>query len=321
MERIGKAAAIILSLILAVGLGFSIWKERQENREILRKAAELEKELGPLEVERNRLQQELISLKKDHKDALEGDGSIVLLFTDLSEAVYTDIFPKMKGYGFTGMLAVSALQYPGQEGCMSTEQFQSLLNAGWSCCLKWDADAEPREWFKSCEEIIRITGIGEPNAVYFPADAYDSGKDSFLAGKGFGIAVHHGEEGLSLIASEAEEGLWHSGAMGWNQSGAEPMLEEAAVQGGNLVFTVGSDSQNEQYAEEAFANMLWQVNEFHKNEGLRVCSLSEAREYRKEVGEAGNQEEEGYREQRRELEAEIQELEEEMERITGAYMR
>ena len=70
MERIGKAAAIILSLILAVGLGFSIWKERQENREILRKAAELERELGPLEVERNRLQQELISLKKEHKDAL-----------------------------------------------------------------------------------------------------------------------------------------------------------------------------------------------------------------------------------------------------------
>lgn len=321
MQRIGKVAAIILSLVLAAGLGFSIWKERQENQEVQRKAARLEKELSPLEVEKNRLQQELAALKSDYKEELKGDGSFVLLFTDLSETIYTEIFPKMKNYGFTGILTISPVQYPGQEGCLSTEQFKSLLDAGWACCLKWEEDAKPEEWLSDSRETVRVVGIAEPETVYFPEKTYSSDLDSFFVKEGFTAAVHHGEGDLPLVTSEAEDGLWHPGAMAWSQSGAEQMLEEAALRGGNLVFTVGSDSEQEQYEEEAFANMLWRVKNYCDEEGMRVYGLLEAMEYRREVGEGDSEAEKGYKEKRRSLEEEIAGLEEEMERITGEYMR
>lgn len=321
MERIGKGLAIILSLVLAGGLAFSILQERNENREIQRKAAQLEKELSPLELERNRLQQELATLKNEYKEELKGDGSFVLLFTDLSESIYTEIFPKMKNYGFTGILTISHVQYPGQEGCLSTEQFKSLMDAGWFCCLKWEEDAEQKEWLRDSREMVRVVGTAEPKAVYFPEKTYSSDLDSFFTKEKFTAAVHHGEGDFPLVATEAGEGLWHPGAIAWNQPGAEQMLEEAALQGGNIVFTVGSDSEQEQYTEEAFANMLWQVKKYCDEEGMLVCSLSEALEYRREVGEEDHAAEEGYKEQRRSLEEEIEGLEEEMERITGEYMR
>ena len=61
---------------------------------------------------------------------MSGAGTATVLFTDLDERIYTDIYPTMEEDGFVGMLAVSSAYLPDGEGRLTSEQIRELLEAG-----------------------------------------------------------------------------------------------------------------------------------------------------------------------------------------------
>lgn len=320
MRRILKIAAIVISLSLAGILAVFLWKEKQTEKENQARSEELERELRPLEVERNRLRQELDALKTEHKNSSKGVGSVVLVFTDLSETVYTDIFPQMREHGFSGVLAISGSQAPGREGCLSKGQFQELVNAGWTYCLKWEAGAEPEAWLGDARAALQETEIAEPEAVYFPADTYSGDLGRFLKKENFSIAVHHGEEGLPVVATKMSGGIWYPGAVAWNQQKSSNVLAGAISQRGDLVFTVGSDSDGEQYESETFLRMLGSLRERCKKEELMVTNLEGARGYRAGIEEEQKDLKKKYQEEEMELEERIDDLGEEIDAVTRQYI-
>lgn len=321
MNRILKIAAIVLSLLLAGSLTFSIWQEKQTEKGNKEKSVALEKELRPLEVERNRLRQELDTLKTEHKNRSKGAGSVVLLFTDLSENIYTEIFPQMKESGFAGMMAVSPGQIPGKSGCLSREQFKELIDAGWTYCLRWEEDLEPEGWLEACRAAMQELEIDEPGAVYFPADTYSSDMGRFLKKENFSIAVHHGEEEMPVVTADVTSGMWYPGAAAWNQQKASKALAEAISQGGGLVFTVGSDTESEQYEAETFSGMLRSLWEHCKKDELVVTDLMSAREYYEGLKNEQKDLRIEYQKTEADLEEQIEELGRDIDAVTGKYIK
>lgn len=321
MKKAVKITAIVAAVLLAGLLVFFLWQEKKVEKEKETLFVEMEKEMRPLDLQKRKLRQELDDLEKAYTKASQGMASLVLLFTDMDEIIYTEIYSKMKEYGFIGMLTLSENQVPGQAGCVSKQQFEELIEAGWKCCLRWEKDMDTSEWLLSARKVVSETGIPQPETVYFPQGTYDSRIDNFLKRQGFTIAVHHGEEDLPLTVLESGEGIWQPGAFGWNQNGVSPLLSDAVSQRGNLVFTIGSDSQSEEYLGEDFSAMLRTVGKYCDSNELMVTDLITAREYRRNL--EGSQEglAQDFEENKAELEEQIEEVDRAIDSVTKKYVR
>ncbi len=316
---IWKGIAIAAVLIGAGCLAFFIWTENRAERKRQETSDAMEQELRPLEVERHKLRQELDKIQTKYKRESQGTGNLVLLFTNLDEQIYTEIFPQMEECGFKGVLALSEECHPGAPGCMSRKQFRELTDAGWECCLRWEEDAEAEDWAAEGGRLARAAGISVPEAVYFKVDAYDSEKDSFLLKKNLSTIVHHGEGDLPLITFEVGEGIWQVGAMPWGQADAQAMVGEAIEQKGSLIFTIGDDSAEEEYDSDRYLSMLEYLYSCCKSDDLKVMTLTQARDYRQNLSEGKEGLTETYNEQKADLEAQLEELERKIDEITDRY--
>lgn len=319
MRRVGRIAAIMAAVVMIVVFTVSFLQEKKGDREKEAEHARMESELRPMDLELRRLNQDLDSLEKEQEKEIQGMGTLTLLFSDLDEMVYTDIFPQMKSYGFIGVMALSPNNFPGREGCLSREQFGELLDAGWKCVLRWEENRSSMEWLSSCRQLAGEIGIPLPEVVYFPPELYHSSQDDFLTEQRFLIAVHHGEEELPLVLTEAGEELWHPGAIAWNQNGAVGMLSDVTAQKGNLVFSVGSDLQAEEYETEDYTAMLKKLNDYCQSGDLLVTDILGAREYRRNLEAERGAIEADYESRRAQLEERIDSLNREMEAVRQCY--
>ena len=317
--RIWKVLAVGATVLFAGVLAVFLWFDNRAAQERQMANMEMEQELRPLELEKHRLQQELNDIKNEFSQETRRTGSLVLLFTNLDEQIYTDIYPIMEAFGYTGVVTLSEECFPGGGGCMSREQFRELMDAGWECCLKWEEEQDVKDWASACGRLARGAGVARPKAVYFPGDTYDSEKDELLIGEEVQTAIYHGAGETSLLASEIGGDIWHPGAMGWEQRGASKMLDEAVEQKGNLVFTIGTDFPEEEYEKDSFISMLEKADIFCEDGNLKVMTLSEARDYRQGLDEGRENLTEAYDGERAELEARIEELERQMDDITEKY--
>ena len=319
MRWMRRAAVIVMLVLLTAVLAVFLWFENRGAQAKQEANEKMEQEIRPLELERHSLQQELDSLNSEYTREAQGEGSLVLLFTNLDERIYTEIFPIMKEFGFAGVLALSENSFPGGEGCMSREQFEELMDAGWECCLKWKPGSDTGDWAEAGGRLAANAGVDCPAAAYFPADTYEAETDDILKKRGFLTAVHHGEGGLSVVSSEIGEGLWHPGAMGWEQKGASKMMDEAVAQRGNLIFTIGTDAPGEEYEKDSYIAMLEKANVYRNVNDLQVTTLTGAREYRKSLEEGRSEIDENYSERKMQLEAQMKELNERINEIIEKY--
>ena len=135
----------------------------------------------PLREEKTRLEQELNALQDEYDLMISGAGIVTVLFTDLDERIYTEIYPIMEKYGYTGVLAVSGSSLPGGEGLLSSEQITELLEAGWACCPAW-LEGDSLQTVLDLEAILAVLGAEPSHTVYFEEGAYTQAYDPELAG-------------------------------------------------------------------------------------------------------------------------------------------
>ena len=295
--------------------------EEQSAGEMKEQYEAMEKELRPLDLERRKLGRKLDDLNKQFVKKSQGMASLALVFTDLSEIIYTDIFPLMKDYGFVGVLVLSEESFLGQPDCLNQEQFKELMSSGWKCMLKWDKGADPKEWLISSGKLAREFEVARPKAVYFEQEAYDSEIDSFLIRQNFSVAVHHGEENQSLISLESDNSFRHLGAIGWRDSRVGEVLYDAVAQKGDLIFTVGSGSDLEKYKNEAYADMLEWIYTYCESGELMVTDPISVLEYRRGLEANRENLKKEYEEKESELKKQIEALDKEIDEITEKYVR
>ena len=317
-----KKKYILAGIILLMGLALLFatvgQKFSEKRREEVYQA--MNEELLPLRVEKNRLTQRLDKLESSYGKLLQGMGTAEILFTDLDERIYEEIYPRMEEYGFTGLLAVSGTYYPGGDGCLERKQFEELLKAGWEWCVCWQR-GDSIEDIEKVRERMSDFETGFSSALYFERNLYTKDYDESLSALGYRTVIHHGEGGLPLVTDDAEDRIWHPGAVGLQGQQPRFKLEDTVNLAGNIVFTVGFHEQEEMYRERTFLSMLEYLKDYVDRKDLMVLDMQQAREYFAQLAGGRESFSKLLEEQQQNLNEDIEEIEKEMDKIQMAYDR
>ena len=311
LKIIAGAVAGIVCLAGAVCLGVFTWRDYQTQQEQAAGREEAEKLLRPLDVEWNRIQQEIDDLEEEYSLKMEGTGTAEVLFTHPDARVYEEAYPIMEEYGYTGVLAVSEQQFPGTEGNMSLEQFQEL--AGWSTCIVWSGD-DMYTWLGALALKMQETGVPGSSVMYFPSETYLKEYDEILLAHGFAAAVHHGEAG-EMDTAAGEGGIWHPAAVGLQGETPKYRLDDAVKNKANIVYTVGWQQEDEMYNEKMFRSMLSYFKQYQEESGLQVMDIAGAGEYRQQLENDKGAIEQEYLQKKEELERQKEDIERQMDEI------
>lgn len=314
MKKKTKIRLVILILVMAAGIGLLLWKDIADQRRQQTEYKQKDEQLRPLRVEKRQLEQELDDLEDEYDLLISGAGTATVLFTDLDERIYTDIYPVMEDYGFEGMLAISADYLPDGEGRMTSEQIRELLDAGWVCCPTWQTDGSMQS-VQHLETILTDLEAAPSHTVYFEDGAYSQIYDGELAAAGYTSVIHHGEEDLPLVTSEVSGGIWHPGAVGLQ--GEEPRfrLEDAVAEKANIIFTVSYVREEEMYNSNPFTSMLDYLSEYSARSELTVTQPEAAREYFQNISRDAETVAAEYDQKREELERQMQDIEAQIEAV------
>lgn len=304
-------AGIILMLACLGVILWTDWRDRKNQAEAY-EAKQEEKE--PLVKEKRRLQRELEELTDTYNKKISGTGTVSIIFTDTDEKINIEILPVMEAFGYTGVLAVEKSKMPGGEGLLTEEEFRDLVELGWKCCPAWTEGDTINDITAVRDRLTEIAGVTAP-MVLFEEGVYSSDKDDLLFQEGFTIAVHHGEEGLPVVAAADESELWHPGAVGL--MGKEPRyrLEDAVAQKRNIIYIVGFEKEDEMYNRDSFLSMLNYIEEAENKDGMIVLTPDEARAYLTEIMSGAEALQAELDEKSGEVEEELREVEKELEEI------
>ena len=313
LKIIAGAVAGIVCLAGAVCLGVFTWRDYQTQQEQAAGREEAEKLLRPLDVEWNRIQQEIDDLEEEYSLKMEGTGTAEVLFTHPDARVYEEAYPIMEEYGYTGVLAVSEQQFPGTEGNMSLEQFQELIQAGWSTCIVWSGD-DMYTWLGALALKMQETGVPGSSVMYFPSETYLKEYDEILLAHGFAAAVHHGEAG-EMDTAAGEGGIWHPAAVGLQGETPKYRLDDAVKNKANIVYTVGWQQEDEMYNEKMFRSMLSYFKQYQEESGLQVMDIAGAGEYRQQLENDKGAIEQEYLQKKEQLERQKEDIERQMDEI------
>ena len=298
MKKIG----IVLSVVLAVLFGFLLWRDKKTEDMQAAQINALYSQASSLEKEREAIQRQLDQLPEKYQEKQSGKATEQLLFTELDGQLYHEVYPLMQEFQVNGVMALSLQEMPGMDNKITREQFDELIDAGWTYCLLWDGQQELSSWLDTIQALLIEEELSMPQVLYFNTGTYFSQADDIIFQYGITTAVHPGEEDLPLIALENDSNVWQLGCYPWNGYNVVPSISDMINSSGNLSFCVSFNGTDDAYHQTSFRNMLAYVTACRDEELLLITDFEKARFIQEE-----NMAE------RRELESEFQTQEEKLQ--------
>lgn len=269
-----------------------------------------------LQFEQYALAGRIEELQSEYQLRIDGSACLTIVCTELTESIYTEVYPDMQKHGYTGILALSEKQLPDAADCITSEQFRRMTEDGWGICLLWDGETALEQWLPEMQHRLQARGLPMPQELYFERDTYTKTYDTLLAQYGIDTVVHHQEEGLPYVTTQLEEGVQHIGAMGWNQTGSSDRLARAAHSGGILVFTIGDPYV---YHDSQFVKMLDKVDEYCTSSRVLVTDFSAASTHRLSAQQLGAAHRAELEEEIAKVQQQIAALDEEIQAVFDSY--
>lgn len=217
-------ACVALLIVVSLMLSFSSCKRSSYN-------AEYENKLSELICEKQRLINEKNQLDITIEQELGNASFMSFAFTEIDEALYTEVYPMMCPDGeeidLVGVMALSKDELPGMDGNISMEQYLELASVGWGTALYWDGMGELEGFIVEMQSLLGELEIDLPASVIFAKGSYDTSCDEMLTRYGIKNAVHSGEGDLKYIEKTAPDGVWHPGRIGWRWLGESTRLKKS----------------------------------------------------------------------------------------------
>lgn len=281
MQKI-KIFAVIVTVILAVLLAAALTANHNAEKEELQNAEKLEKMITPLNIKLGELDSERQALDDLYEKKINGMGTVGLVYINADDAVYDIAYQQMSEYGYSGVIALSDISFPGDEGCITAEQFDEMLAAGWKWCVTFPAESEtPEADIDMLLARALDTGLENSNMIYFPDESYTPEYDEWLSAHGFDIVLH--QEGN--VDSESEE-AWYADVVDWRSKLRRQYLAAASDNYASIVYEVTLRPDYIDTDTRFHSSLLSTMNEYCEDEKIRFLTPDEAKKYRLEV-EAG----------------------------------
>ena len=248
--------AFALLLVIAI-LGAGVYYMREMEQDDSRNLKELYSEVEPLQRQREALAAERDSLEVDYALQMRDVGTIQLLFKELSEDIYTEVYPLMRDRGIVGVLGVTSKEYPGLQKKLKIDQFNRLLMDGWGSCLIYEKNTNFSKWYDGIADRMERDELPMPTAIFFPEGNYTEAMTQDLIDHGITTVVLPGEDGRSATVTPLDGEVWVTSAMPWNYTGVNTDTELLArTNGANLTFTISFKNLWDAYEEESFIRIL-----------------------------------------------------------------
>lgn len=250
---------IILLILVVAALMVGVYYVRQADQTQQNQISSLYTEVEPLQKLRTTLIEERSKYVEDFQASLRDPSTIQILFREMDEHIFDEVYPVMRENGVTGVLGISTQEFPDRHHKLTMEQFNRLTMDGWGTCLLFDVDysTRPESWLNSIQHRLDRNSIDMPSAIYFPDGGYNPDTmDELLLSFGITTVVQNAEDGRSNVVTRVGK-IWRTGAMPWNYTGIGSDVERLAVTDrGNICFTISINNLWDAFEEKSFAELL-----------------------------------------------------------------
>lgn len=303
----------IVYVLIAVGalaLIVLLAGDYRQEQAALAKARELDAARQPLLQRRSIINDELAGMTREEARILH-TASVQILFAEPDRRILTEAAPLMAGYGFPGMIAVSADMFPGDAGCLSVQETLQLTTQGWGISLSASQGTD----LAALTGRLQAAGLPAAQAVYFPAGDCTSEMAAQAAGLGVHVVILYGAQ----PPEGAPEEIWFLQARGAMDDGLGSLYEWALANHGGFVMTEGWNEPRELFSVDDLRISLTTMEASSTVGDLHICTASAAWEEYAAI-EAQRAEVQRLNASRRaELESELARIDEELAEINARY--
>lgn len=306
---LAAAFAIVICITLIL-----FWQNKSTNQQRAQLLKQMNMELSPLEQQRSELMLEMRRLNETYEITKNGYPTVSVVQTDLNEAIYRGSFNAWQKQEIPCVLALSDTQFPGAPSCITLEEFEEMMNAGWSCCIAWDGQAELKEYVKSMKQKLREIGLEMPKALYFADGACTSDTTKLAYWLGFDTVIHHGELSNILLSDTPRTGrVWMVGTMDWAEPGAISMISNVISRNTCIVLT------DQAYAASSYDELMSNIQLWKEHEQLAFLNLEDMWTVRAAIDGASDTLEEDHQRQVAELQEQLDKINDQIQSISDKY--
>ncbi len=265
----------IAALLLTCGVWVAFIFARNARNDSIQQYAQLQNQVESLEAESNELQRMIEHTRSESQKELHSTATAEYLILDLDERLYSEVYEIMKPRDIPGVMLLGR-QWPGDKDCITEEEFEALLDDGWSYVLCW---SEEEDWLEDAQEHLDDLELDLPEALFFPDGTFS--QEAAEEAEDFSIFIHHGEEDV-----DSGDGAWYLDISAWNYSGVRRDTRTVVEQAENRAFEVSlSEDGDSAYAEKAFVNCMDNIEAYVEEDSLTVTGFEAALELRREEEE------------------------------------
>ncbi len=320
-DRVVSILCAIVALVGIVSLviGYKDYSAKQDKTAAV--YAELSAKLSDLEAEKREVQGNLVTLEEDIDKIANAKATLNIIFTDMSDVIYTEIFPTMTENGFTGTLAMSAADLPGEAGKLTDDQIAHLMNEGWELIPCWSAD-DGDTGIAKAEEWIKQYGYDPKGCVMIDSESCTAEVEATLVGAGYNTVITKMTDNSSDVVVNDEIGeVWKPKAVGYLFEERKTVLANAIKTSGHLAFVVGFDenTKNELFGSKVLASMLTYLKSCESGTSLDCMNVSEAKAYRVEADARRREAVADAEARKAEYNAKLEQIEEAIDSIYNEY--
>ena len=155
----------IAALLLTCGVWVAFIFARNARNDSIQQYAQLQNQVESLEAESNELQRMIEHTRSESQKELHSTATAEYLILDLDERLYSEVYEIMKPRDIPGVMLLGR-QWPGDKDCITEEEFEALLDDGWSYVLCW---SEEEDWLAGgCAGASGRSWAGPSRSALFP---------------------------------------------------------------------------------------------------------------------------------------------------------
>ena len=197
----------IILLIAAVAVTLNTYFKQNESRAQLR---EVSIAASKLNSQKKFLEDELEDMQEEYRNTVNSDMCITLFFDNLTNNLVDEVYPLLRQYGYKGTIVMRDLLIPGDEECISRENFKMIINRGWdaaiggSCEIDMEGEDAPEllgAYLDEYIEKLKLSRLTVPTTYCFDEGEYDPKFDQVLADRGFNVVRYSSNEEYPSIPS------------------------------------------------------------------------------------------------------------------------
>lgn len=122
---------IVVVIVLLAVIGKFITQDTQERQQYTDSVMEERNSLKELQSKKRELEQQLLDHEQAYQEKMVEKTCVVLYFEQMNSNLFDEIYPLINEYGYQGVFLLEDQSKIGKEGCITREEYEKLLEAGW----------------------------------------------------------------------------------------------------------------------------------------------------------------------------------------------